>query len=526
MRFRHVATSTPMNSPEDTKGNTDCLSSIERLLVLEKAVNATREMIMITDRNGRIIFVNDSFVSTTGFPREEAIGQSPKILQSGHHSRQFYARLWSVILSGGTWEGDVINRRRNGSVYPERMRITPVLDGHGRIGQFVAIKQDVSARREAESRDESARLYFEKLVDTIPLPVFAKDPFGAYTFCNAKFEELVGTPKDKIIGCTVQQFADPEHAKRHMESDELLLTYGGSQMYEVPFVASDGTTQYFRFYKSTVRGESNEIMGLVGVVDSNPQDAGSDRTDEREAARSIRSVEEVISFLNHEIQTPLAGIRTTAEVLQRAKTSAQKHMDLCRLIGDESQKLSRTVLNALQVAQIIKGSFPWNWQVVGLSELCEGVAKPFGDTIDEEQHIHFKYSMPQDPVTICGDAESLARMLNLLLENALRYTGKGSVCFSLDLVERGEELAARIEIQDSGPGIHPKILQKLDQPFSLSAGLLGGVQAEGSGLGLTLSKKIIRAHGGFWEIHSDSQSGTSIRIYLPLDQKAPVKEAN
>jgi len=500
-------------------------ASLKRLLLLERAINSTSEMVLITDKNGRVEFVNDSFVAKTGFSRNEILGRNPRLLQSGHHPRHFYAHLWSVILAGRTWEGDIINRRKNGSVYPERMRITPVLGEDGEIEHFVAVKEDVGARRSAEADEASARFYFEQLVDTLPLPVFAKDSFGVYTFCNTGFEELIGVRKDQILGHTVREFSAPEHAGRHMEVDELLLNYGGKQIYDVSYQDDDGSTRYYRFHKATVRGPSNEIIGLVGVVDPNPRDPEPEQTEARKGAQSIRSVEEVITFLNHEIHTPLAGIQTIAEILEQPETSVDERQDLFRLIGEESRRLSRTLLNALQIAQILTGSFPWDWQTVRLSDLCLGVAKLFNSRKGCDEHLEFRYAIPPGEVSILGDPESLIRMLSQLLDNAMKYTQSGSVAFSLDLVERAGATLARIEIRDTGPGIHPEILEKLDQPFSLSAGLLGEAQAHGSGLALTLSKKIVRAHGGYWEIDSDAQNGTAIRIYLPQNQESPVIEA-
>ncbi len=116
---------------------------------LEAAANA----ILITDRDGDIVWVNAAFTALTGYALEEARGRNPRVLvRSGVHRPEEYAVLWRTILAGDVWRGELVNRRKDGSLYPEEQTITPVRDGSGAITHFIAVKQDVSERREAEAK--------------------------------------------------------------------------------------------------------------------------------------------------------------------------------------------------------------------------------------------------------------------------------------------------------------------------------------------------------------------------------------
>jgi PAS domain S-box-containing protein len=115
---------------------------------LQSAANA----IVITDRSGTILWVNDAFTRLVGFGRHEAIGKNPRIVKSGVHDESFYKHLWDTILSGNAWHGELINRRKDGAHYPEEMTITPVFDDPNEITGFVAIKQDVTERKQVEER--------------------------------------------------------------------------------------------------------------------------------------------------------------------------------------------------------------------------------------------------------------------------------------------------------------------------------------------------------------------------------------
>ena len=121
-----------------------------QLRVQSSALNAAANAIVITDRPGRIIWVNPAFSKLTGYSSQEALGRSPRLLKSGMHDQRFYEVLWKTISSGAVWSGETINRRKDGTLYVEEQCITPVRDDDGKISHFIAIKQDISERKQME----------------------------------------------------------------------------------------------------------------------------------------------------------------------------------------------------------------------------------------------------------------------------------------------------------------------------------------------------------------------------------------
>jgi PAS domain S-box-containing protein len=113
---------------------------------LESAANG----IVIASLEGRIIWVNPAFTRLTGYPASEVIGKNQRILKSGVHDAVFYQKFWNTILSGEVWQGEIVNRRKDGTLYTEETTITPVRDAQGTISHFIAIKQDITARKRAE----------------------------------------------------------------------------------------------------------------------------------------------------------------------------------------------------------------------------------------------------------------------------------------------------------------------------------------------------------------------------------------
>jgi PAS domain S-box-containing protein len=131
---------------------TDLKRATERLLLQESALAAAANGIVITDEKGVIVWANPSFSTLTGYPTEEVIGKMPSMLKSGRQTEAFYQELWSNILKGNVWRGELANKRKDGSIYDEEMTITPVKDPTGKVTHFVAIKQDVTQRKQLEAQ--------------------------------------------------------------------------------------------------------------------------------------------------------------------------------------------------------------------------------------------------------------------------------------------------------------------------------------------------------------------------------------
>jgi PAS domain S-box-containing protein len=119
---------------------------------LATAIDQAGETVLITDARGIIEYVNPAFERTTGYSREEAIGQTPRVLKSGRQDRTFYEDLWKTLLAGRVWIGRFTNRRKDGALFEEEAVISPVFDTQGHITQFVAVKRDVSKEVELEAR--------------------------------------------------------------------------------------------------------------------------------------------------------------------------------------------------------------------------------------------------------------------------------------------------------------------------------------------------------------------------------------
>jgi len=125
--------------------------------LLASAIEQVAEMIVITDPLGSIQYVNPAFESVTGYAKEEVLGRNPRLLKSGEHEPAFYKDLWSTIARGKVWAGNLVNKKKDGTRYPEDATISPVHDAQGRIVNYVAVKRDSTHERHLEEQLRQAQ---------------------------------------------------------------------------------------------------------------------------------------------------------------------------------------------------------------------------------------------------------------------------------------------------------------------------------------------------------------------------------
>ncbi|GAB4471794.1 MAG: hypothetical protein Kow00124_09260 [Anaerolineae bacterium] len=151
---------------------------------LATIVENSPSAVIITDPQARIQYVNRKFVEITGYSREEVLGQNPRILQSGQTPRETYVEMWATITAGLEWNGEFINRTRDGTVYWEHARIIPLKDEQGFITHYAAIKEDISQQRQAEQSSHETEMRYRLLVETSPDAIALVSMTGEFLTVN------------------------------------------------------------------------------------------------------------------------------------------------------------------------------------------------------------------------------------------------------------------------------------------------------------------------------------------------------
>lgn len=185
------------------------------------AIEQNPNTVVFTDIKGTIQYVNNQFTKLTGYTFDEAIGLNPSVLKSGIHSKEFYKDLWRTIESGNTWEGELYNKKKNGDLFWEHAKITPVMNDKEEIISYIAIKEDITEMKkkelELQNNKDNLESIFNSSLDAI---MVVDDETGYYLSCNKAGYEIFRIPEDIDISTIHAADFSPELQPNGMKSSE------------------------------------------------------------------------------------------------------------------------------------------------------------------------------------------------------------------------------------------------------------------------------------------------------------------
>jgi diguanylate cyclase (GGDEF)-like protein/PAS domain S-box-containing protein len=297
--------------PETRHGGpkTPLLPMTEAHLQLQNmALQACDDAIVMTDSHGRIEWVNPAFTRLTGYTPDEAIGRNPRdLVNSGRQSKAFFRQLWHTILARQVWRGEIVNRRKDGTLYHEKMTITPVSNEAQEISHFIAIKQDITERKQAdliqrelheqltayahtlEDVNQALQLSeqrYRSVVETQTELICRFRPDGTLTFANEAYSQFLGIATSDLTGQNFLQFIPAiDRPRVEQQVAELQQLTPEAPLLEHEHAVHDGQGQK-RWQHWINRGLFNEAGQLIEV-----QASGRDITALKLAELAVRDRE-------------------------------------------------------------------------------------------------------------------------------------------------------------------------------------------------------------------------------------------
>ena len=229
---------------------------------LVAAVEQSADSIVITDTHGGIQYVNPAFTKMTGYSSTEALGENPRVLNSGCQSGEFYKELWKTVRSGQVWHGDLINRRKDGTHYKEEMQISPVRNCDGTITGYIAIKRDVTEQRKADD----AHRFLAAIVESSEDAIVATSPSGIVLSWNRGAELLFGFTADEAMGKPASIFVSPGRQELMAGWIEQVAEGHTLSNYEGEFLHRSGRSLPLSVAAFPIRNSSGAVVATTAIM--------------------------------------------------------------------------------------------------------------------------------------------------------------------------------------------------------------------------------------------------------------------
>ena len=463
-------------------------------------------IVAITDPEGKIKYVNDTFCEISKYSREELLGQKPRIVNSGHHTKEFFRGLWETVGRGEVWKGEIKNRAKDGTFYWVDTTIVPFLDEHGKPRQYVAILVEITKRKEAAEKLQ----LFRALVDESNDSFEVIDPETArYLDVNEKGLALLGYSREEFLALRMFDIAP---ALEESEWPALLAKIRSQKFHngESFHRRKNGSTFPVEFNVKLVTLDRDYLVAVVRDITER-----KDMEGKFFRAQRLEAVGSLASGIAHDMNNILApilmsasmlrsgiAVENTDQMLATIETSAQRGADLIRQLltfgsGIEgSRSITQLADVVLEITKIAQQTFPKNISVVG--DLPEALWVLMGD----------KTKIHQVLLNLCVNARDAMPNGGVLTIAAENVWFDESLARMTPGADPGPYLVVRVT--DTGTGIPPEVIDRIFDPYFSTKG-----PGKGTGLGLSTVSGLVKSHGGFISLTSKVGRGTTFHVYLP-----------
>ncbi|KAF0109571.1 MAG: multi-sensor hybrid histidine kinase [Chloroflexi bacterium] len=506
----------------------------EILKKLSSVVEQAADLVFITDYNGVIEYINPAFERLTGYTKDEAIGQTPRILKSGKHTPDEYKQLWETIQAGNVSQRTMSNRKKNGGLFYEEKTVTPLWNEQRNITHFVSTGRDITERKRAEVALRESETRYRIVADNTYTWEFWLNPEEQFIYTSPSCERITGYTADKFIAEAnlLTQIIHPDDLPSYDRHRREVTEPPAPGEVEFRVLRPDGTWRWIDHVCQPVFDDDGCFMGTRGSnrditdrkqaeeelcsLNAELEQRVTERTAQLEAARdeaekANRAKSEFLSRMSHELRTPLNSILGFSQLMKMDKLTPDQVVGV-----DQILKSGRHLLNlineVLDISRIEAGRLELSPEIVNVEEAILQTADLIRPLADQRHiTIHVKVPSSRD-VFVIADRQRLKQVLLNLLSNAVKYNREqGEIRITTSLLADGY---LHLQVQDTGPGIVPENLEPLFNPFER----IGAEQTEteGAGLGLAIAKKLVEAMGGRIGVESTLGQGSTFWLDLQL----------
>lgn len=470
----------------------------EMLYRLSSAIRQTADSLIITDRRGVIEYVNPAFEELTGYTSSEAVGQTPAILKSGHHSAEFYQRMWESILSGKTFRTEFVNKRKDGMLYFQGETITPIKDAKGDVTHFVSTGRDITEMKRVD--EEVKRL--AAFPQFNPNPILEFNAEGELLYSNQAAQDLA----KKLVKGAILDMLPPEADATARECLQKNTTIKNVE------VSCGSRTLSWSFFP----------VAAIGKVHA----YGTDITDRLNMENQLRQLQKMDAVgrlaggIAHDFNNILTAMLGYTEVLLATPGLSPDIAGSLQEIANAANRAAGLTRQLLTFSrrQVLQP------KILNLNEVITNLTQMLRRIIREDIVLNIQLA-PELPSIHADEVMMEQILINLAVNarDAMSQGGQLSITTQALHIDR-EYLVVNPEargglyvclsVTDTGCGMDEATRANLFEPFFTTK-----ETSKGTGLGLATVYGIVKQHNGWIEAVSQVSQGTTFKVYLPGHDK-------
>lgn len=532
--------------------------SEETMKLQSTTLEASANSIVITNKNGEILWINPAFTKLTGYDKDEVLYKNINILKSGMHNQVFYSGIWEVVNRGEVWQGEIVNRRKNGELYHEEQTVTPVFDDKGEIINFISIKQDITHRKHIEEELRKINEELEKRIEERTSEL--KDANKALKESEEKFRTLFQASSDAVLLMEDRKIYEWNHAALAMfrVSEDMIKSKSFCDF--SPEYQPDGNRsvelENYHFNDALNSGSAkfewvhqiNDQIYLVADISLTSIKIGDknicqavirDITEKRRAQEALRETQamllqsekmaalgEMVASVAHEINTPIGiGVTAASHLDEKTKNLVElfdqnlmKKSDLLNYVTSAGNTTASILSNLKRAADLVK-----SFKQVAIDQSSEEIRTFNVLNYLDEILLSLKPKLKKTNHTIkieCSDnieiksfPGAFAQIITNFIMNSLIHGFEKIEAGNIIISVKNEENLLTLIYQDDGKGIPVKDIKKIYEPFFTTKKEKGG-----TGLGLNIVYNIVTQQlNGKIDCDSLKDKGVKFTVEIPIN---------
>jgi PAS domain S-box-containing protein len=473
-----------------------------------------RDIVAHVSSDGVIRYISPSLYTVLGYLPEIATGQQGSMWEMLVHPddvEQFRTELYNMLTYASAKGAPYRVRHAAGHYVWLEGSGNPLRDATGKLIGVILVTRDITERKEAEQALQASETKFRMVADTIDASIMLLRDGGEALYVNPGAEKLTGYSLDELKTMPILDLVHPDD--REIVGRRFQARLRGEHVpshYEIRTVTKAGDVRWNLLSAACLMYEGHPTILSTAIDVTDSKRAENQRLDLALERQKMRLLRRFLSDISHDLRSPLTTIGTSLYLLRKATTSEKReyHIDV---LSAQFAHLDRVLQDLLSIARLENEQDEFQFLPVDLNAFLEDVVRKHQGAAAQKHHT-LRFIPASTARQLQGDTKQLRRAIGNLLVNSFTYTPEGG---TISITLHADDKHMRIEVCDTGSGIADDDLPHIFDHF-YRGDKARSMDTGGAGLGLTIARRIIEAHGGHISAENEPQGGCIFRVLLPV----------